>query len=55
MDRVTGLGGSFFKAENPEALYAWYEMHLGIKRGPYGAVDCIWRENNDQGKEGKTV
>lgn len=38
MQRVTGLGGLFFKAENPEMLYAWYEKHLGIKRGPEGAV-----------------
>jgi predicted enzyme related to lactoylglutathione lyase len=45
----------FFKAEDPEALYAWYEKHLGIKRGPEGAVTFKWRENNDKGKEGKTV
>jgi len=55
MERVTGLGGLFFKAENPEALYAWYEKHLGIKRGPYGAVDFTWRESNEKAKEGKTV
>jgi len=55
MDRVTGLGGLFFKAENPEALYAWYEKHLGIKRGPEGAVTFKWHENNDRGKEGMTV
>ena len=27
-----------FQGGNPEALYAWYEKHLGIKRGPEGAV-----------------
>jgi predicted enzyme related to lactoylglutathione lyase len=32
MARVTGLGGAFLRAENPEALYAWYEKHLGISR-----------------------
>jgi hypothetical protein len=32
MKRVTGLGGIFFKAENPEKLYAWYEKHLGLQR-----------------------
>ena len=36
MERVTGLGGLFFKAENPEAMYAWYEKHLGVKRGADG-------------------
>jgi predicted enzyme related to lactoylglutathione lyase len=55
MERVTGLGGLFFKAEDPEALYTWYEKHLGIKRGPHGAVDFVWRENKEHSKEGKTV
>ena len=32
MGRVTGIGGVFFKAEDPEKLYAWYEKHLGIAR-----------------------
>jgi predicted enzyme related to lactoylglutathione lyase len=32
MRRVIGLGGIFFKARDPEKLYAWYEKHLGIKR-----------------------
>jgi hypothetical protein len=27
-----GLRGVFFKAENPEKLYEWYEKHLGINR-----------------------
>jgi predicted enzyme related to lactoylglutathione lyase len=55
MERVTGFGGLFFKAENPEALYAWYEKHLGIKRNPHGAVEFIWGESNDKAKDGKTV
>jgi predicted enzyme related to lactoylglutathione lyase len=55
MERVTGFGGLFFKADDPEALYAWYEKHLGIKREPHGAVEFIWRETHDQVKEGKTV
>jgi hypothetical protein len=24
------IGGAFLRAENPQALYAWYEKHLGI-------------------------
>jgi len=31
MKRVTGIGGIFFKAEQPEVLLAWYEKHLGIQ------------------------
>lgn len=36
MRRVTGVGGVFFKAEDPERLYQWYEKHLGIRREPDG-------------------
>ncbi|MEM1130608.1 MAG: VOC family protein [Pseudomonadota bacterium] len=28
--RVTGVGGIFFRARDPEALAAWYQEHLGI-------------------------
>jgi len=27
---VTGFGGLFFRAEDPDALAAWYKTHLGI-------------------------
>lgn len=30
MERVTGIGGVFFRARDPEALAAWYREHLGI-------------------------
>ena len=34
--RVTGLGGVFFRAEDPEALAAWYDTHFGITpNGPW--------------------
>ena len=31
MKRVIGLGGIFFKAKDPKALYDWYRKHLGIE------------------------
>jgi predicted enzyme related to lactoylglutathione lyase len=31
MASVTGIGGVFFEADNPEALYEWYAKHLGIQ------------------------
>jgi len=34
--RVTGIGGMFFKAENPEALKSWYRDNLGIPVDQYG-------------------
>ena len=30
MEKVTGIGGVFFRARDPEALAAWYHDHLGI-------------------------
>jgi len=30
MERVTGVGGIFFKASDPKALAEWYREHLGI-------------------------
>jgi predicted enzyme related to lactoylglutathione lyase len=32
--KVLGIGGLFFRAENPAALAAWYKKHLGIDRVP---------------------
>ena len=29
MAKVTGIGGIFFRAQNPEALNDWYRTHLG--------------------------
>ena len=30
MASVTGFGGVFLRADDPKALYAWYEQHLGL-------------------------
>jgi predicted enzyme related to lactoylglutathione lyase len=35
MAKVTGFGGAFLRADDPKALFAWYEKHLGIS-APYG-------------------
>jgi predicted enzyme related to lactoylglutathione lyase len=32
MAQVIGLGGTFLRSRDPEALYAWYEKHLGLTR-----------------------
>jgi predicted enzyme related to lactoylglutathione lyase len=31
MAKAVGVGGVFFKAQDPKALCAWYAEHLGIK------------------------
>jgi predicted enzyme related to lactoylglutathione lyase len=32
MASITGFGGAFFRADDPESLYQWYERHLGLTR-----------------------
>jgi predicted enzyme related to lactoylglutathione lyase len=36
---VTGIGGFFFRANDPGSLAAWYAEHLGVGTGEYGAWD----------------
>ena len=44
MKHVTGIGGIFFKANDPEKLAAWYQEHLGLKVEDFGGV--TFREND---------
>jgi hypothetical protein len=30
---VLGMGGYFFRSQNPQALKAWYRDHLGVGGG----------------------
>ena len=34
MEKVTGIGGLFFRAKDPKALAKWYSDHLGIDLAP---------------------
>ena len=46
--RVTGIGGVFFKSQNPKELVAWYGKHLGLNTDQYGST--FWwkdKEGND--------
>jgi predicted enzyme related to lactoylglutathione lyase len=56
MKRVVGIGGVFFKSEDPKALGAWYEKHLGITPAPDGSgVSFHWRHEGDPERKGQTV
>jgi predicted enzyme related to lactoylglutathione lyase len=33
MERVTGIGGLFFRAKDPATLTDWYRTHLGVDLG----------------------
>ena len=53
--RVTGLGGVFFKAKNATKLGAWYKKHLGLPVEAWGGCAFPWREVKNPGKKGSTV
>jgi len=56
MRRVTGIGGVFFKARDPEALGAWYATHLGIVLEAGTAVSTLrWRDGQTEARPGSTV
>jgi hypothetical protein len=42
MARVTGIGGVFFKSEDPQALQTWYVEHLGLSPEKAGFVLMSW-------------
>ncbi len=44
MQKVTGIGGFFFRAEDPQALAEWYEEHLGISQVPADYDALPWRQ-----------
>lgn len=44
MQRVTGIGGIFFKAQDPEALRTWYKTHLGIDVQTWGGAAFDWTD-----------
>jgi predicted enzyme related to lactoylglutathione lyase len=36
--KVTGVGGIFFKCQDPEKVKNWYTKHLGMKTNEYGSL-----------------
>lgn len=44
MTYVTGFGGFFFRAEDPEKLEAWYHENLGINLPPKSYTDEVWHQ-----------
>ena len=54
MKKVTGLGGVFFKCDNPQGMNDWYARNLGLATSEYGAV-FAWRQVDNPAKEGTTA
>jgi predicted enzyme related to lactoylglutathione lyase len=53
-ERVTGIGGVFFRAKDRARLGAWYREHLGIEVQEPGFALFRWREL-DTDRPGTTV
>jgi len=54
MKKVTGIGGVFFKCDNPKDMNDWYSKNLGVPTGEYGAT-FEWRQHDDPAKKGSTA
>jgi predicted enzyme related to lactoylglutathione lyase len=51
--KVTGLGGVFFKSEDPDSLKKWYTNNLGLDTDQYGHM-FKWLYSEDPDKVGYT-
>lgn len=54
MEKVTGIGGIFFKAQDPAKLAEWYHAHLGVPVTD-GMADFVWHDKNNPDTVGRTV
>lgn len=54
MEKVTGIGGIFFKARDPALMPAWYRDHLGVLNED-GCGEFVWREHDQPNEVGRTV
>jgi predicted enzyme related to lactoylglutathione lyase len=54
MKKVTGIGGIFFKCDDPKGMNEWYSNKLGVPAGDYGAT-FEWRQDDDPSKQGSTT
>jgi glyoxylase I family protein len=43
-EKVTGIGGLFFRAHDPKALGLWYKQHLGISLTPSSFDESPWQQ-----------
>ena len=55
MTRVTGIGGIFIKAKDPDTLRAWYRLHLGLDIQEWGGVSFQWHTPEQPNLDGATI
>ncbi len=44
MEKVTGIGGIFFRAADPASLSKWYLDHLGVRPVPANYDEPSWQQ-----------
>lgn len=54
MKKVTGIGGVFFKSEDPKTMNDWYAKNLGLPTSDYGTT-FEWLQAEDPSKKGSTA
>ena len=42
MEKVSGIGGVFFRSSSPGELADWYEINLGVKKTPESYDEKSW-------------
>jgi predicted enzyme related to lactoylglutathione lyase len=53
MKKVTGIGGVFFKSDDPGKLKDWYKNHLGLQTTEYGCT-FFWHPLDDPNLKART-
>jgi glyoxylase I family protein len=49
MEKVTGIGGIFFRAKDPKTLRHWYQQHLGVTITPANYEQLSWQQEAGPG------
>jgi glyoxylase I family protein len=44
VERVTGIGGFFFRSSDPDRLAQWYDQHLGVAPPPSSYDVPTWQQ-----------
>ena len=44
MEKVTGIGGLFFRAKDSAALGRWYQQRLGVSLTPSSYEESPWQQ-----------
>ena len=52
--KITGIGGVFFKCQNPDAIRKWYHDNFGLSDDKYGHT-FVWKKPENPEKNGYTA